>query len=1092
MPSPKRSHWTNCSIAGLLGFFLMTGRRHRRGQIAPEDQAAAPTATPQSSTPDTSAQPKEDVSQSQAINQDPSISQPSSRMTSLLNDLRQSLSDNLGEITPRQWAIAAAVLVGVPIVAFVGTFYIYPYAEDLLGGESTFDSVLAEYGVSENAETQLLTIRRGDLVNSVSVNGTLEYANRERLSFGTTGTIDAFEVEVGDFVSRGDVLMSLEPEAIVTAGQNLQSASVALQDAEENLDELINPDEQTIGEATLNVLTAYQSITDAEESLANLIEPSATDIATAELDVAEAKAAVDQATDKLADLQNPSASVIENAKLAVAEAEQTLDDLLDELTDLAGLDGTTFTDAELTVAEAIKSRNEALETLEDTTTIDESARAQADLDVAKARLALVEARSAVTDAEIDLHNATENAGDQITSKKLEIAKAEADLAAAAIAHSDAQEALSDAQKPFDEDEVADLRTEITEAEEDVEVAQNQFRRLEIQTDAETRTLKSDLYEARNRYRDMFYMWLGMDISSYEWRASPEEIFADIGATPAELLAPLPLYGSLDPRREDDPANNVVDNPQTPWDEVVTTNWAQFFGDQLRFNCEDDEQSANLTCVNLDFDNAWDDLLLKTEAYDTAMLDYTQQFDNAEDATDNAKSKLEDLQEQLEEALTPTDAETLKDLFAKAEVASYTLVDAQNKRDSLLEELERVEPQLESQRLEAEQALAVARESLKVAQTNLTDSEHSLAEIEAGPSEEDIAIANANAKIAETAVIKALNDLNQLQKLESPDLIVLNQQINAAKADLQLKTDDLNALVNGDQIEIGLAQSELASARQELADKLTAFQDLISPHPADIELARQEIVLSRANLNAAEDDLKSLINPDPATVALRRAEVATAREELATAIAATEGTQIIAPFNGVIANIPVEEGQTANPNNPAVVIADPSIVEISGTVDEVDVLFLQVGDPASIELEALGDEPLIGNISDIATFGESEQGVVTYPVTIQTEQPAGTQLPEGLSAVAEVIIREQTDKLLVPIQALFGSVNDPILLISNEDGSLQHRSVTLGISDDFWTVIEDGVSEGETILMTVVGSDTSQFGGFGAIRAFGGGPPRGGN
>ena len=286
----------------------------------------------------------------------------------------------------------------------------------------------------------------------------------------------------------------------------------------------------------------------------------------------------------------------------------------------------------------------------------------------------------------------------------------------------------------------------------------------------------------------------------------------------------------------------------------------------------------------------------------------------------------------------------------------------------------------------------------------------------------------------------------------------------------------------------MAESELASAQQDLNDKITALQDLVSPTQADIEIARQELAVAVADLHVAEEDLDALVNPDPATVALRRAEVATAREELATAVAATEGAQIIAPFDGVIASISAEEGQTANPN--AIVIADPSIVEISGTVDEVDVLFLQVDDPASIELEALGNEPLIGSISDIAAFGESEQGIVTYPVTIQTQQPAGTQLPEGLSAVAEVVIREQTDKLLVPIQALFGSVNDPILLISTEDGSLQPRSVTLGISDDFWTVIEDGVSEGETILMTVVGSDTSQFGSFGTgFRAIAGGGPR---
>ena len=631
-------------MAGLLGFFLMSGRRDRRSQTDGQSDNIPPTSTHASATAE------DDVSKTQAVIPDQPSDQSTSGMTSPLDDIRQRFSELTAEITPRQWAIAAAVLVGIPVAVFIATFFIYPYTRDLLEGESPIDAVLAEYGVAEDAETQLLTIRRGDLVNSVSVNGTLEYANRERLSFGTTGTIDTIEVETGDFVSEGEILMSLEPEAIVTAEQNLQSANVALQEAENKLDELINPDDQTVSEASLKVLTAYQSLTDAEEALANLLEPTDTDIANAELEVAKANAAVDDATEKLSDLIEPSASDIENAKLAVAEAEQNLSDLLDDLTDLTGLDGGTFSDAEIAVAEAIKARDEALENLENTTTIDDAERNQAELDVAKAKLALIEANVAATDAEIALHNATENSGDQITSKKLEIAKAEAAVAAAVLANADAQEAYADALKPFDEDEVADLRAKIDEAKEDSEIAQNQLRRLEIQTEAENRTLKSNLYEARNTYRDVFYMWLGMDISSYEWKASPEEIFEDIGTTPADLLAPLPLYGSLDPRREEDPATYVVDNPNTPWDEVVVTNWAQFFGDQLRFDCAEEEQSVNLTCVNLEFDNAWDDLLIKTEAYDTAMLNYTQEFDKAEDAIDAANSYLEDLEEQLEEAL----------------------------------------------------------------------------------------------------------------------------------------------------------------------------------------------------------------------------------------------------------------------------------------------------------------------------------------------------------------------------------------------------------------------------------------------------------
>ena len=82
-----------------------------------------------------------------------------------------------------------------------------------------------------------------------------------------------------------------------------------------------------------------------------------------------------------------------------------------------------------------------------------------------------------------------------------------------------------------------------------------------------------------------------------------------------------------------------------------------------------------------------------------------------------------------------------------------------------------------------------------------------------------------------------------------------------------------------------------------------------------------------------------------------------------------------------------------------------------------------------------------------------------------------QLPEGLSATAQVIIREQTDSVLIPLQALYGSVQAPtVRIVSGND--IIEREVSLGISDDFWVVVEDGLNEGETISMEVVGSSTS--------------------
>ena len=999
----------------------------------------------------------------------------------------------LKQITPKQWFIALIVVVAVPVCAYFGTVYGYPYATDLIEGESPITAVLAEYGVDEDAETQLLTIRKGDLINSVAVNGTLEYANREQLSFGTSGTVETIDVDVGDFVSEGDVLMTLESEAIVAAEEELQSASVALQDAEQRLEELISPDENVVTDASFKVFKAEQSLGDAEEKLSDMLEPTELEVANAELAIASAESDLEKARDRLAELQKPADIDIENARFAVAEAEKTLADLNDDMKEMTTVEDAEFIAAELAVDEAVKAAADALEDYETLLEIDESAVNKAILDIAKAEMALKESEASVADAEKGLREAEANIETGIADAQLEIAQAEADVASAELSIVQSEEALDKALQPFDEDEVADLKTKIAEAKDDIQVAEDQLEKLEIETSAEYRKLEIDLQDARDVYRDVFLKWLGMDVSEYRYRVSPDKIFADAGKTLPEIMNSVIVTGGLG-WEESRTSGWVGDDSSTPWDESIVATWMEFFLTDLKFDCTDTEAGANVVCVNTEFDDAWDALVLKTEAYDTAMLAETQRFDNLEDSIESAEKLLSDLNDQLEELLEPTDDETIADLTAKLELARHKQIDARNRHEFLLSELAWTEQELKMRRDEAAQALQVAEEEVIVARDALSKAQDDLAELKAGADELELAVARSKVEKAESDMQEAIDRMAELEDVDMEEFEFLASRISTAEVDLQDKAESLNELLDGNELEIDLATAEVLAAGESWNDKVAALNDLISPDQADIDLARNEIEVAKSDLEVARDELSDLLNPNAATVALRRAEIATARENLDAAQAATEGTKVVAPFDGVIADVPINEGRTVNEREVAVVIADPSIVEISGSVDEVDVLFLQVGDSASIELEALGDEVLIGRISDIAAFGESNQGVVTYPVTIQTEQPEGTQLPEGLSAVAEVVIREQTDQLLVPIQALFGSVDEPQLLISNSDGTLEPRTVSIGISDDFWTVVESGVSEGETLLMTVVGADTSQFSGFRAISrsvAVSGGPPPGG-
>ena len=79
-------------------------------------------------------------------------------------------------------------------------------------------------------------------------------------------------------------------------------------------------------------------------------------------------------------------------------------------------------------------------------------------------------------------------------------------------------------------------------------------------------------------------------------------------------------------------------------------------------------------------------------------------------------------------------------------------------------------------------------------------------------------------------------------------------------------------------------------------------------------------------------------------------------------------------------------------------------------------------------------------------------------------------------MATITIGEDLGVLLVPIQAVRGSFDQPTLGVM-VDGQIVETPVTLGSSDDFWTVVTEGVEEGDQIV-TQAGIQEDDFGGFG--------------
>ena len=350
--------------------------------------------------------------------------------------------------------------------------------------------------------------------------------------------------------------------------------------------------------------------------------------------------------------------------------------------------------------------------------------------------------------------------------------------------------------------------------------------------------------------------------------------------------------------------------------------------------------------------------------------------------------------------------------------------------------------------------------------------------------------------------------------ESPSDLAFRCPIAEIKDTWDVKVDAEEALaeVVEDAATAAVDQQNLVSEAQ--ADELTAAkaqQVLISAAQDDIESAAIDVIetVNDVDINALAATLSKLLEMEKdseATIAdlddidllqinLATAAVNGASAQLDQANDELTGASLVAPFDGVVTSISVSLGDPVNRNTPTIDILDPSVVTVDGSIDEIDVLSLKIGDDVAVILDALPDRVLEGVIDEIGD-GVNQQGVIEFPLTIALRPPDDIELIEGLSATATIVLNRIDNALLIPLQAVGGGFDQPTVDVVSGEGFVT-TNVSLGASDDFWVVVESGLSEGQEVLMTVADETVDPFqqffgrAGGGAIRIPSGGGFTGG-
>jgi RND family efflux transporter MFP subunit len=341
----------------------------------------------------------------------------------------------------------------------------------------------------------------------------------------------------------------------------------------------------------------------------------------------------------------------------------------------------------------------------------------------------------------------------------------------------------------------------------------------------------------------------------------------------------------------------------------------------------------------------------------------------------------------------------------------------------------------------------------------------------------------SAEIDDAWEVKVTAEKVHVEALDDALAAVKSQQIliDAAQESVETAAEEVVEIVN--DIDIDALAASLAEKIELEKDAETAVKDLTkSVNDVDIDaltatLAEKIELEKDAETTLAEFGVLDALQIKQATATVNEASanLDNTRSELA-------AVNLTAPFAGIISSISVAPGDIVNRATPTIDILDPTVITVEGTVDEIDVLSLKIDDKVAVTLDALPDQILEGLVDEIGD-GVNLQGVIEFPLTIALIPPDDVDLIEGLSATVTIVLNQIDNALLVPLQAIGGSFTLSTVDVVTENGFIT-TEVTLGASDDFWVVIESGLTEGQEVLMTIADSvDPLQqlFGGGGTIR-----------
>jgi HlyD family secretion protein len=374
--------------------------------------------------------------------------------------------------------------------------------------------------------------------------------------------------------------------------------------------------------------------------------------------------------------------------------------------------------------------------------------------------------------------------------------------------------------------------------------------------------------------------------------------------------------------------------------------------------------------------------------------------------------------------------------------------------------------------------------------------------------------NASGKVYPEVEVKISPDISgEITELnvEEGDSVRKGQVLARIYADIYaLQRDEAASRVNQSAATVDNSQAALASlqanldlAQQSYNRNKKLFDDKVISK-SELEQFETTLKSATANFNAAQQNIKSL----KASVQGTQVGLSKANKDLSRAT-------LVAPMDGVISSLKIKKGERVagnsfNVGTEMMTVADMAVLEVRVDVGENDIVKINIGDSADVEVDAYNNRKFKGVVTKIASSTKSgslssTNDVTNYEVRIRLDKDSYKDLSDrtfpfrpGMNASADIKTRRVENVLAVPIAAVSARVKgsdqsmadkkkekeaskdeneaqnqngmtvesdelEEVAFILLPDGKVKKTVVKTGVQDINYIEILSGLKEGEEVI-----------------------------